>query len=269
MLASCELCEHRCRVDRSRPEPPAERTPCALGAESRVFKRHVSFAEEIELLPSYMVYFAGCNLRCRWCVQGPTCFAPTAGAVVDPRALASECSRVVARGAKTINLLGGEPSIHLHTLLELAAEAPSDAPLPLALNSNMYMTEEVLDLLDGLVGIYVADHKFGNDACAERLSGAIRYTAVVQRNLLIAARQAPIIVRHLLMPGHLACCLEPVARWVADHLPEATFSLMTSYVPAWKAAHDPGPLGGTSHPDEVSQAEALVRSLGLRREGVP
>lgn len=264
-LRACALCEFRCGVDRTRPAEERAHTPCGLGVESRTFKRHISFAEELELLPSYMVYLGGCNFRCRFCVQGPTCFSPATGELVDPAALAHESEAIVARGARTINLLGGEPSLHLHTVLELAAEAE----LPIAFNSNMYMTEEALDLLDGLVAIYVADLKFGSDRCADQVARAPRYLEVVRRNLLRAAAQAPLIVRHLLMPGHLECCLRPTAEWVAEHLPQATFNVMSSYVPAWQAARDTGPLGGLLSRSEIEAAETLVRSLGLRRESLP
>ena len=263
-LRACTLCEFRCGVDRTRPVGELARTPCGLGAESRTFKRHISFAEELELLPSYMVYLGGCNFRCRFCVQGPTCFSPSAGDLVNSVELARECEAIVARGARTINLLGGEPSLHLHTVLELAAEAE----LPIAFNSNMYMTEEALELLDGVVAIYVADLKFGNDRCAEEVARAPRYLEVVRRNLLRAAGQAPLIVRHLLMPGHLECCLRPSAEWVAEHLPQATFNVMSSYVPAWQAARDAGPLGGLLSRAEIHAAEELVRALGLRREAM-
>jgi uncharacterized Fe-S radical SAM superfamily protein PflX len=81
------------------------------------------YVEEIEILPSYMVYFSGCNFRCGFCVQAPECFDADRGARVDPASLATMCNAMVGRGAKTINLLGGEPSLHLHAILDLAAAA--------------------------------------------------------------------------------------------------------------------------------------------------
>lgn len=257
-LRSCTLCERRCGVDRSAGEP----APCGLRDETWCFKRHISYAEELELLPSYMVYLGGCNFRCRFCVQAPRCFDPAGGVRVDPATAAAGFGAVVRRGARTINLLGGEPSLHLHTILEIAAE--SSEVLPLVLNTNMYMTPEVIELLDGVVSMYIADFKFGRDECAEELAGVKRYRAVVERNLLLAAPRAPLIVRHLLMPGHIGCCFRPVARWLAEHLPETPFTLMTGYVPEWRATRA-GPMGRCLSRDEVDEAEAFVQELGLRR----
>lgn len=258
MLRSCELCEKRCGVDRL----AGERAPCGLDDQTWCFKRHVSYAEEMPLLPSYMVYLGGCNFRCRFCVQAPTCFSPRIGVHMRPAEVARDFERLVGRGARTINLLGGEPSLHLHTILEIAAEA--EEPLPLVLNSNMYMTREVIDLLEGVVVMYLADFKFGTDACAKSLAGVDRYVQVVTRNLGLAAAQAPMIVRHLLMPGHLECCFRPVVNWLAEHLPEVPFTLMTGYVPAWRAPDDDA-LARTLTQAECDEAESTVAHLGLRR----
>lgn len=262
MLKSCKLCELRCGVDRTGPIAAGARAPCGLGSRSWCFKRHISYAEELELLPSYMVYLGGCNFRCRFCVQAPGCFAPQGGTLVEPAEAARDFERVVEKGAKTINLLGGEPSMHLHTILEIAAAA--ERPLPLALNSNMYMTPEVIELLDGVVGLYIADFKFGPGACAQRLAGIQRYWEVVTRNLRAAAEHADVLVRHLVMPGHLGCCLRPVAEWMAKSLPEAPFTLMTGYLPAWRASGTAG-IDRCLTEDECREAERVVSELGLRR----
>jgi hypothetical protein len=65
------------------------------------------------------------------------------------------------------------------------------------------------------------------------------------------------------MPGHLECCLEPVARWLAAELPEAELSLMGGYLPAHLAAGHPV-LGRTIMPDEARRATDTAQGLGLR-----
>ena len=63
--------------------------------------------------------------------------------------------------------------------------------------------------------VWLADFKFGNDACALRLAKVPDYTSSVRENLLWADRHSELIVRHLLMPGHIECCWRPVAEWLA------------------------------------------------------
>ena len=255
-LRACDLCELRCGIDRT----AGERAPCGLAAESRTFKRHVSYAEELELIPSYMVYLGGCNFRCKFCVQAPYCFRTDVGAALEPEAAAADFRAIISRGGRTVNLLGGEPSLHLHTILDIAAaDASRDYPerLPLVLNSNMYMTPEVIDLLEGVVTLYLADLKFGNDACASDLAGVPRYWDVVTRNLLAAAATTPVLVRHLAMPGHIDCCLKPVADWMERHLPTASFNVGRGYVPAYRA-QTCGNMGRCLSADEEQRVDAII-----------
>ena len=42
------------------------------------------------------------------------------------------------------------------------------------------------NLLDGMFDVWLADYKFGNDACAQRLAKVPDYVRVVRENLLWA-----------------------------------------------------------------------------------
>jgi len=258
MLAACELCEHRCRVDRYRG--PAG--TCRLGATSHVYRHYLSYAEELELLPSYMVYFAGCNLRCSSCIQIPACLDANHGTAVAADPLVQMAKQAAAQGARTINLVGGEPSLHVHTILEMAATG--DTPLPMVLNSNMYMSPAVLDWLDGIVNLYLADFKFGNDACAARIAGAPNYTNVVTRNLQRAAGQGKLLVRHLLLPGHVNCCLKPVVQWMARQLPAVPLHVMYSYTQGWRCDSE-GELNRLVSSEEIAAAEGWMKTTGVRQ----
>jgi putative pyruvate formate lyase activating enzyme len=258
-LRQCELCEIRCGADRL----AGQRGPCGLDANSYVQKRHVSLAEEVELLPAYLIYLGGCNFRCRFCVQAPTCFDGTSGQRADDADIAAELAGLKGRGIKSVILIGGEPSLHPHAILALSRHLPRD--LMLVLKTNMYMTPPVLDLLDGVVDLYLADYKFGSDRCAHLLAGMDRYTAVVQRNLHLAGGRSRVLVRHLLMPGHLDCCFKPVAAWVARNLPGVAFRLLEGYVPAWRAQRDQA-LGRLVARQEVLAAREYLRTLGWRQK---
>ncbi len=232
-LQSCTFCGLRCGVDRLAGRPAA----CRLGAETWCFKSYTSYAEDLDLVPALRVYLGGCNFRCRFCNSAPDCFAPRIGRKVEPASVAAEWAAWLDGGGRSIHLLGGEPSLHAHTILQLAAAA--GRPLPLALDTNAYMSYQVLDLLAGVIRVYVADFKFGNDRCAERLARVCGYVEQVTGNLLRMAMQSDLRVRHLLMPGHVECCFRPVVEWLSRHLPNVRFRLLTSYVPEWRAASDP------------------------------
>jgi putative pyruvate formate lyase activating enzyme len=138
-----------------------------------------------------------------------------------------------ARGARNIQWIGGEPTIHIPAILEVMSHCP-DVP-PVVWKSDFHGTVESFGLLEGVVQTYVADFKFGNDACAQRLAGVANYVPIITRNLKLAAQQARLIVRHLLLPGHTDCCLRPIVRWLQAELPGVPLSLREGYMPAWRA----------------------------------
>ncbi|MFA6135159.1 MAG: 4Fe-4S cluster-binding domain-containing protein [Phycisphaerae bacterium] len=254
MLSCCEFCERRCRVDRRQGQEGV----CGVGVASHVYRHYISYAEEIELLPSYMAYFSGCNFRCDSCIQAPQCLE-AGGVPADAEFLRTMARNAAAQGAQTLNLVGGEPSLHVHTILEMAADA---IPLPLVLNSNMYMTPMVLGWLDGIISLYLADFKFGNDNCASRIAGVGNYTAVVTRNLQQASSQGRLLVRHLLLPGHVECCLRPVATWMARNLPDVPLRVMYSYTQGWRSGESQ--LNRLVSGAEISAAGDIIKQSGVR-----
>jgi putative pyruvate formate lyase activating enzyme len=234
---------------------------CRLAERTHLFRLYVSYGEEVELSPALMVYLGGCNFRCGFCTQAPDCFRPAEG----PELLSDEVvARIeaLAAGVRWVNLLGGEPSLHPHTLAELRRRV--HGPARWLLNTNGYFTRGAFELLNPLVDLHLVDFKFGNDACAQRLAGVPRYSEVLHRNLarIYATGRERVLVRHLLMPGHEACCLEPVARWVSEHLPGIRFRLMTGYVPNYQCLSEPA-MSRTVPADIVLRAEDFCRKLGL------
>jgi len=256
-LAACDLCPRRCGANRL----AGERGFCGAVARPRVHLAQVEVGDELELIPTFAVALSGCNLRCVFCITGAQSWNPDAGTVVEPAALAGQAEAALAGGARTITILGGEPTIHVPFLLELVAAMPPQATL--VLKTNGYGRAAGRRLLDGLFDVWCVDYKFGNDACAWRLAGVPDYTAEVRASLRHAARHAQLIVRHLLMPGHVDCCWRPVAAWLGAHLPDAKVSLKTGFWPGWQVPHCPE-LRQPLTPNEVARAHALAAKSALK-----
>ena len=157
-------------------------------------------------------------------------------------------------------ILGGEPTIHLPTALEIATAMPKTAKL--VWKTNAHGSQQARDLLEGVFDGWLADYKFGNDDCARRLAKIPDYGRIVRENLLWAAEHSDLIVRHLLMPGHLDCCWRPVAEWLATELPGVKVSLRTGFWPAWHSAR-PTELRRTVSTNEGECAFQIAAELGL------
>ena len=256
----CKLCEHRCGVDRL----AGERGPCKAGPVARVFKHRVEYGEEPELVPSHLFYLSGCDLRCAFCIAEANAFDPSRGVELTPEFLrhAVAVSGVRQGVGRWRGGVGGEPTIHLPAILAAMADCPDLAPI--VWKSDFYGTCAAFALLERVVDVYVADFKFGNDTCARRIAGVERYLEVVTRNLRLAAGQGDLIVRHLLLPGHHACCFVPMVEWLAANLPGVKFSLRDSYLPRWRAHHFPE-LARPLERGAARPAMELVREMNLNR----
>ncbi len=221
------------------------------------------FGEEHELIPSHAVYLTGCNFRCVFCMTGdfivPEGLAK--GAPLEPAAFARLVARRRAEGATNVNFLGGEPSVNLLGILEALAACPPDTRV--VWNSNMYFSEEQAELLRGVVDVWLADWKYGNDACAQKFSAAPRYLEAVRRNLRFAvASGARTIVRYLVMPGHNRCCFEPIAREMAADFPGVPLSILDPYVPLFRAPRVRG-MDRASTREEGEEAREIAGAAGV------
>jgi putative pyruvate formate lyase activating enzyme len=214
-----------------------QRGPCKADATARVFRHRIEYSEELELIPSHLFYLSGCDLRCVFCIAEANAFDPRRGERLTKDFLATAVHWGRGRGARNIQWVGGEPTIHIPAILDAMAGC-TDLP-PVVWKSDFHGTPEAFSLLDGAVSVYVADFKFGNDQCARRMAGIDNYLQIVTRNLQIAAGQADLIVRHLLLPGHFDCCYRPIVAWMRHNLPCAKFSIRDGFLPKWQSQHFP------------------------------
>ena len=256
-LAHCRLCAHDCGVNRL----AGEYGTCRAGAVPTVFSAQVEVSDELELIPTFAIAFGGCDLRCAFCITGRESWNPRSGFAFDAARLAEEAEAALTNGARTIMILGGEPTIHLPAALELVAHLPEEATL--LWKTNAHGSAEARELLRGCFDGWVADYKFGNDDCAQRLARVKNYREVVHENLLWAHTECDLIVRHLLMPGHVECWWAPVAEWLAQNLPGVRVSLRSGFWPAWRAARH-AELRETVTAREHAAAWAVARDYGLQ-----
>jgi len=255
-LAECHFCAHHCGVNRL----AGELGPCRAGPHARIFSAQVEVGDELELIPTFAIALSGCDLRCDFCITGESSWNSRAGEPVQLAALAEQGRAALASGARTIMILGGEPTIHLPTALDIAAAMPEGAKL--VWKTNAHGSPQARDFLDGVFDVWLADYKFGNDDCARRLARIPDYTRTVRENLLWAAEHSELIVRHLVMPGHLDCCWRPVAEWLAAEMPGVKLSLRTGFWPAWHSARH-AELRRTVSTNESEAAFQIATELGL------
>ncbi len=170
-------------------------------------------------------------------------------------------------GCHNINWVGGDPAIHLHTIVEAIAllggdfAQPSNDDLarvlrvkadhlgrtalsthfatyegafnaPMLWNSNFYLSDEAIKILRLLMDVWLPDFKFGPGRCAISLARTPRYWETVTRYLkLVHDWGEDLTIRHLVMPNHVECCTYPVLDWIAEVMPDAQVNIMDQYRP--------------------------------------
>ncbi len=235
--SSCNLCPRECGADRTAGEVGF----CGCPGQALVAKTMLHKWEEPALAGSGgsgAIFFGGCTLQCVYCQNRAISAAPV-GKAMDAAALRREMENLIAQGAENIDLV--TPTQFLPTILP--ALSPK-LPVPVVYNCGGYEKKETIAKLDGLVDIYLPDMKYGDDALAQRLSGAKDYFNLATQAIQEMARQvgAPqwegerlkkgVIIRHLILPGQVENSLK-VLDWIGDTFApgQVLVSLMRQYTP--------------------------------------
>jgi putative pyruvate formate lyase activating enzyme len=264
ILRKCVFCEWRCRVDRVEGK---RKGACHLGSTARVatFFRH--FGEEPPLVDRYgsgTIFFTSCTFRCVMCQNWDISQDPEAGAPVSPRNLSLMIKSLRSQDAANVNFVGGEPTPNLHIILE--ALNFTSVNVPILWNSNMYLTQEAMEILADVVDIWLPDFKWGNDRCALKYSRVLRYFDVVSRNHAIVHKNGDMIIRHLVIPGHVECCSKPVLDWIAENCPRALVNVMGQYRPEHLVLREPEKYRDIARrlsTQEIREAYAYADQLGI------
>ncbi|MFX1509852.1 MAG: radical SAM protein [Promethearchaeota archaeon] len=266
IIESCTFCERRCKTNRVK-----QLGYCRVNNTSYVSSAFLHSGEEAPLVPSGTIFFSGCNFRCAHCQNYDISCNPKNGRVISHQQLASIADELASQGAKNINYVGGEPTPHLHTIL--GSMKHQQFNITQLWNSNMYLSEEAIDLLTDIIDFWLPDLKYFSDACAERISDASNYTPVVTRNIKTAYLKGTneMIIRVLVLPNHLQCCVIPILDWISQNTPKALVNIMAQYRPLWQVLKQPDKYADITSrvsQDEMKQAYDHAERLGLEFRSV-
>ncbi len=238
-LASCRLCPRECGVDRLRGEIGVCRSP----EQVVVYSAQPHFGEELPLVGRFgsgTIFFSNCNLRCVFCQNWPIAHEGR-GQQVDDEQLADIMLNVQRIGCHNINLVT-PTHVMPHILAATRIAAQKGLRIPLCYNTGGYDALEAIELLDGVVDIYLPDLKFMDPDEAERYTGAADYPQTAQRAIAEMHRQVGelvtdasgvakrgLMIRHLVMPNRVSGTHDFV-HWVADTLSTSTYvNIMSQY----------------------------------------
>lgn len=254
ILENCNCCGWSCGVNRK----IGEKGFCRLTDLSNYASEFLHMGEEPELIPSHTIFFTGCTFACVYCQNWDISTCPEAGTRIEPRKLARLIDLRRMHGTRNVNFV--TPTPHAHTVLKIIREIFVNTPV--IWNSNMYHSPDIAEILEGIGDIYLGDFKYGNNLCAQKYSQIKRYLEVVQPNFEFAYETAEVLIRHLVLPGHLECCTRQITEWIAKKIPHIRFNLMFQYHPCYQAL-EYLELRRQLTPEEKTKAIYIVRETEI------
>ncbi len=273
-LRRCDVCPRHCQVNRL----AEEKGFCQVGSRAFVASYGPHFGEETPLRGrggSGTIFFGSCNLRCVYC-QNYEISQLREGREVSARELAMMMLDLQRRGCHNINLV--TPSHQVPQILEgLLLAAEEGLSVPLVYNTSSYDDLDTLEILDGIVDIYLPDFKYADAAIALRYSKVESYPAIARAAIKEMQRQVGdlvldpegvairgVLVRHLVLPEGLAGTAT-IMRFLAEEISVDTYvNIMDQYRPCHRAFLYP-PLDRTITRDEFDEAVRLAKASGLHR----
>jgi len=278
-LAECRACPRDCGVNRLEDKWAA----CKTGRYAVVTSAFQHFGEEDCLRGwngSGTIFFAHCNLRCVFCQNFDISQAVPPGPAAKgsrPEAIAATMLALQQAGCHNINFV--TPEHVVPQLLEaIAAALEAGLRIPIVYNTSAYDALESLELLDGIVDIYMPDFKYWSTersrtylkaedypeaarAALEEMHRQVGDLVVDQRGIA----QRGILLRHLVMPGQLNET-RAILKWIAEELSSNTYvNLMDQYRPAGKVSRTRyAEINRSLASAEYREAVEFARELGLR-----
>ena len=233
------------------------------------------FGEESVLVGaggSGTIFFAGCNLGCVFC-QNHDISHERHGRPMAVEQIAQAMLGLQNSGCVNVNFV---TPTHVVAPIAAAIELARDHGLtvPTVYNTGGYDSLETLELLEGLIDIYMPDMKYSDAKVAEELSAAPDYPAVNFAAVEEMHRQVGdlttergiatrgLLVRHLVLPNNLAGSHEIIDFLAEEISPSTTINVMAQYHPCYQAAAH-ARIDRRPTPEEIQSARQYAIKKGL------
>lgn len=275
-LKSCNICPHNCGVNRLEGELgfchsaylPVVSSYCAHKGEEPPLSGTNG---------SGTIFFGNCNMRCVYCqnYQISQDWHNQKKNEVNIKTLAADMLYLQNElRCHNINLV--TPSHFVPQIIEALLQAiPEGLSLPIVYNTSGYDSLEILQLLDGIIDIYLPDLRYAKNENGRKYSGVPDYAERDRKAIKEMYRQSGnlvldengvalrgLIIRHLILPSDLAGS-ENSLRWLADEIsPDVFISLMAQYYPSHKAFRFPGLYRSIKY-EEYLDVVKLLRRLDM------
>jgi putative pyruvate formate lyase activating enzyme len=249
ILSCCELCGHKCKVDRLK----GKRGQCSASYKLKISSYGLHFGEE-EPISGYngsgTIFFSYCNLHCVFC-QNYEISQLAEGIEISEEQLAEIMVWLQNKNAHNINLVS--PTHFLPQIIKaLYLASKQGLNIPIVYNTGGYDNPEVIKLLSEIVDIYMPDMKYSDNENAYKYSSAKDYWEINTSAVKEMYRQVGglkvdeyrvayrgLLIRDLVLPNNIAGS-KKIIDFIVENLGDDVYlNIMAQYRPCFKAKNYP------------------------------
>lgn len=271
LYENCTLCPHSCSVNRSQAFGF-----CKESSASNIVWIGLHKGEEAPISGengSGMLFFRGCTLQCPTCQNiqiSSNREKESLGRNYTIDQIAEKMLLLQNAGAATISFVTAEH--FAPTVVETVKLARDQGlKIPTVFNTSGFMTVDTIKLLLPVIDIWLWDTKTLSPDIAERYFGSKAYPEVEEEGLsyltscidsenLDSDFPKGIIVRHLVLPGHIEESKAVIRNFAEKYKDKCYFSLMYQFIPPENAK---GELLASITKADTEELEDLLFSLDI------
>ena len=271
-IEQCNLCPHRCNVNRVK----GEKGRCRASDKVKIALISLHYYEEPCISGksgSGTIFFSHCNLNCKYC-QNYEISQHGKGKNITIEDLANIMLKQQKKGAENINLV--TPTMYVTQIIEAIKIARKKGlKIPIVYNTNGYENKETLKMLEGYVDVYLPDFKYFDNELGEKYSGIKNYFEIARIAIQEMYRQVGkvildkngiikrgLIIRHLVLPGYIDNSKQ-LLKWIKDNIDGKVYvSIMAQYFPTYLAKED-NIINRKLTQEEYNEIEKYLYSLNI------
>lgn len=242
MIRDCRMCPQNCHADRTKSVGK-----CLCGEDMIISK--IMFHQWEEPAFCYgkgvgAIFFAGCPMHCIFCQNIKISRKPS-GTTYSISKLANKILELQEDGASAIDLV--TPTHFSYQIIKSLEMIKHKLNIPVVWNCGGYESTDTIEMLSGLVDIYLPDFKFFYPETAKNYCGLWDYPDICKqaidkminqtKNLIFDGNHLKkgVIIRHLVLPSHRKESCEMIEYLSKKYNKnQLLISLMSQYVPIVK-----------------------------------